>query len=87
MEEPVEYNARKKEERIFITTIDRAEDIDEFCVYGRDCMTRSEAIEKMAKALAFVQAKTFVDKNQWEIVMLGCRYEAEAALDALLEGE
>lgn len=50
-------------------------------------LTRPDAIERMAKALAFVQAKTFVDKNQWEIVMRGCRYEAEAALDALLGAE
>lgn len=47
--------------------------------------SRTEAIERIAKALAFVQAKTFVDENQWEIVMRGCRYEAEAALNALLE--
>lgn len=53
MEEQVEYNAGKKEEeRIFITTIDRAEDIDEFCVHGRDCMTRTEAIERIAKEIA-----------------------------------
>ena len=61
------------------------------CIFGtlyekeRYSMTRAEAIDKMAKALAFVQAKTFVDKTQWEIVMRGCRYEAEAALNALLE--
>lgn len=47
--------------------------------------SRQEAINRMAKALAFVQAKTFVDKTQWERVMNGCRYEAEAALNALLE--
>ena len=50
-------------------------------------ISRQEAIEKMAKVLAFVQGKTFVNKNQWEIVMCGCRYEAEAALNALLEGK
>lgn len=48
---------------------------------------RKTAIEKMARALAFVQGKTFVNKNQWEIVMRGCRYEAEAALKALLENK
>lgn len=48
-------------------------------------MTRQDAIERMANALALVQAKTFVDEIQWERVMNGCRYEAEAALNALLE--
>ena len=51
-------------------------------------MTRQEAIERMADALSLVQAKTFVDEIQWERVMNGCRYEAEAALNALLsEGD
>lgn len=49
-------------------------------------MKRQEAIERIEKALSLVQAKTFVDEIQWERVMNGCRYEAEAALNALLEG-
>lgn len=48
-------------------------------------ITRQDAIERMANALSLVQAKTFVDEIQWERVMNGCRYEAEAALNALLE--
>lgn len=50
-------------------------------------ISRQEAIERMANALSLVQAKTFVDEIQWERVMNGCRYEAEAALNALLEKE
>ena len=49
-------------------------------------ISRQEAIERMANALSLVQAKTFVDEIQWERVMNGCRYEAEAALNELLEG-
>lgn len=63
----------EKEERIFITTIDRAEDIDEFCVYGRDCMTRQEAIKNISSHLLMCDIST-MDTDEI----------AEAALNALL---
>lgn len=75
----------EKEERIFITTIERAEDIDEFCVYGRDCMTRQEAIERMAKAIC-----NMGDEETWGRVDDNyrhyCTAQAEWALNSLLEG-
>lgn len=66
----------EKEERIFITTIDRAEDIDDFCVYGRDCMKRTEAIKRMADAISDAAKRSCSKK-----------FVAEAALNALLEGK
>lgn len=83
----------EKEERILIarstdytlTDTDKGELFEgRIAPHCANVFTRQEAVERMAKALAFVQAKTFVDKDQWEIVMRGCRYEAEAALNALL---
>ena len=74
METPVEYNAGKKEEnQLRIAIYETPENIIEGG-YGDfyNTLDRKTAIEKMAKALAFVQAKTFVDKEQWEIVMRGC---------------
>lgn len=86
----------EKEERILIarstdytlTDTDKGELFEgKIAPHCANVFTRQEAIERMAKAIAFAQAKTFVDKDQWEIVMRGCRYEAEAALNALLEAD
>lgn len=87
----------EKEERIYIskhgennpcdTCEDTSGDECDSCMENYEwnaSIPRQEAIEKMANALSLVQAKTFVDEIQWERVMNGCRYEAEAALNALL---
>lgn len=84
----------EKEERILIarstyytlTDTDKGELFEgKIAPHCANVFTRQEAIERMAKALAFKQGKTFVNKNQWELVMMGCRFEAEEALNALLE--
>lgn len=76
--------AEKEERYISITQMIAKENIE---TEKYRVMPRQEAIERMANALSLVQAKTFVDEIQWERVMNGCRYEAEAALNALLEGK
>lgn len=91
-EEWATYNAgkKKKENRVFITTL-KTEDIDEFCVYGRDCITRQEAIEKMAKAMCHSPSGTCEDcfaresKKACKQAMFGMKKLAEAALDELLK--
>lgn len=89
-----------KEERIYIrqygednpcdTCEDTSGDECDSCMENYEwnaSISRQEAIERMANALSLVQAKTFVDEIQWKRVMNGCRYEAEAVLNALLEKE
>ena len=49
-------------------------------------LTREQAIEKMAKAMAAVSNITYVSEEQWKLVENGHRISAEAALNALLEG-
>lgn len=65
----------EKEERIFVATL-KTEDIDEYCVYGRDCITRQEAIKKISSHLLMCDIST-MDTDEI----------AEAALNALLEGK
>ena len=48
-------------------------------------ITRQEAIEKMAKAMATVSNITYVSEEQWKVVENGFRISAEAALNSLLE--
>lgn len=48
-------------------------------------LSRSEAIERMAKAMADVSNITYVSEEQWKVVENGFRISAEAALNALLE--
>lgn len=48
-------------------------------------VTREQAIEKMAKAMAAVSNITYVSEEQWKVVENGLRISAEAALNALLE--
>lgn len=50
-------------------------------------ITRAEAVERMARAMAFVSNITFVSNEQWKVVENGLRISAEAALDALLGGK
>lgn len=78
MEEPVEYNAGKKEEyRIWIEfNIPKPKG----AIEATKCitMTRSEAINRMAKALE----EAYLNRNKDYIFHFGLL--AEAALDALL---
>lgn len=46
---------------------------------------RTEAIERMVKAIAYVSCITFISDEQWEVVINGFKIYAEAALNALLE--
>ena len=62
----------EKEERIFIGTVEEGE-VVEWCVASSECMTRSEAVERMARAMA-------ADDMPVE----GYKVLAEAALDALV---
>ena len=82
----------EKEERIFIGTVEEGE-VAEWCVASSECMTRSEAVERMARAL---YSKYEVRCNSDDCpndgpTCEGCpiwkKYEemASAALDALLE--
>ena len=71
MEEPVEYNAGKKEERILITTRHTNKELNMTFTSMYKEFTRQEAIEKITDALCSL------DYN------LDSDY-AEAALDALL---
>ena len=82
--------AEKEENRVFVTTL-RTEDIDEFCVYGRDCITRKEAIERMAKAFVEYEKTNNPNACEWTDLKEKAkdiyRERAEAALNALLEGK
>lgn len=54
---------------------------------GSELYTRAEAVERMARAMAFVSNITFVSKEQWKVVENGLRISAEAALDALINSQ
>lgn len=75
----------EKEERVFVATL-KTEDIDEYCVYGRDCITRQEAVERMAKAICLCdddgdcKGKCNPKCDTWKYSIP----HAEAALNALL---
>lgn len=70
----------EKEERIFIGTVEEGE-VAEWCVASSECMTRSEAVERMANAMSDTY---FNDVHASEPDML--EKMAEAALDALIKG-
>ena len=71
----------EKEERIFIGTVEEGE-VAEWCVASSECMTRSEAVERMANAMSDTY---FNDVHASEPDML--EKMAESALDALIKGE
>ena len=85
-----------KEERILIarstdyTITDTAEGAlfdGKIAPHCANVMTRQEAIERMAKAMADVSNITYVSEEQWKVVENGFRISAEAALNALLENK
>ena len=92
MEEPVEYNAGKKEERILITTRHTNKELNMTFTSMYKEFTRQEAIEKMSKAM---YAEIWKSKNplirvqNWKVgvneqTKNKYRKQAEASLDALL---
>ena len=48
-------------------------------------ISRQEAIERMAKAMADLSNIIYVSEEQWKVVKNGFKISAEAALNALLE--
>lgn len=81
----------EKEERIFIGTVEEGE-VAEWCVASSECMTRSEAVERMAKAIyvdAWKRRTPLIRVTNWEYgfadnMKKKYRLAAEAALDALV---
>ena len=96
METPVEYNAgKKREERIVILTTNSKENschcvLEEGCHVSDSCalcnvgMPRTEAIERMAKALYLFNREDEWYKEHADMYSKYMNKIAEAALNALL---
>lgn len=75
----------EKEERIFIGTVEEGE-VAEWCVASSECMTRSEAVERMARIIFKELEPCLKPFYKVPKEKRGCiATAAEAALDALIK--